>query len=435
MAPLWKHLGFLGKVTARNLFRYKKRMFMTIFGIAGCMALLLFGYSIKDSVADLNPRQYGEIFRYDLLAVSSEVDDAKLVSLMKQEAGTAVPDFLEVEMQSVKMSLAAAVSSGSSAAAEASSSSSGKHLSVQLVVVPDGADISRYVNLRSHASGEELPLNDGDVFCSINAAKILGFHEGDAVTIQLPDLAEASVRATGIVDNYLSNYVYMTEKTFEEAYSEERASAEALQSGTGAAAAEDPDSRTETAGFISERFEPNAVLAHLDLSAQAQTDYADALAREDGVLKTVSIADLQKQFGATFRLMNIIVLIVIVMSAALAFVVLFTLQTTNLSEREREMATIKVLGFYDREVHAYLDRETFILTAIGIVAGMPLGRLFAQSLVVILNLPSIYLAVSLNPESYLYSAGLSALFALIVSLIGDRTLNKIDPATALKSVE
>ena len=130
-----------------------------------------------------------------------------------------------------------------------------------------------------------------------------------------------------------------------------------------------------------------------------------------------------------------VVYIVIIMSACLAFVVLFTLSTTNISERERELATIKVLGFYDREVHLYINKETLILTLLGIVCGLPLGAAFARMLAVMLTLPDIYLASSLHPVSYALSAGLSFLFALLVNVIMDRTLDQIDPVEALKSVE
>lgn len=391
---VWRRFSFLQKVTARNLFRYKKRMFMTIFGIGGCMALLLFGFSIRDSVADLRPRQYGEIQRYDLMAVSSEENNENLLQIMDADTGTAVQDCLSAGIQSVKISV-----QGTS---DSPDSGSQKELSVQLIVVPDGADLSPYTRLVS--GGKELRLNDKAVICTLNASKVLGFAAGDPVRIQLPDLSEAEAEITQISDNYLGNMVYMTRSAFESLFGEDA-------------------------------YEANAVFANLLLPADQQAAYADRLSEKDGVLTAVSTQKLKDEFEDTFRLMNMVVAIIIVMSAALAFVVLFTLQTTNISERERELATMKVLGFYDREVHSYVNRETFLLSAIGIVLGMPLGRLFAQSLVVILNLPSIYLKVSLWRISYLYAAGLTILFALIVGLVTNRTLNRIDPVTALKSIE
>ncbi len=207
---------------------------------------------------------------------------------------------------------------------------------------------------------------------------------------------------TGLVQNYLGNYVYMTQKTFKTYY---------------------------------EEYEPNGVLLKFSDRCLDQTAYAKELEGKDGVLTSLSTEELKAQFSTAFVLINMVVYVIIVMSAALAFVVLFTLSTTNISERERELATIKVLGFYDREVHLYVDKETLLLTGMGIILGIPLGTAFAETLTAILNLPSIYLAVSLHPVSYVISAGLTAGFALLVNLITDRSLDRIDPVEALKSIE
>lgn len=384
---LWGRFSFLGKVTARNLFRYKKRMLMTIFGIGGCMALILFGCSIRDSVSDLRPRQYDQIFRYDALAVSSG-ENADLMEETLDE-DKAVKDYLAQEMQTVVLYVENDIEKSTEVHAQA-------------VIVPDEADLTNYVNLK--ADGRQLTLGEGDVFCTLNAARVAGFDEGDTIDVQLADLTEAHVKVTHVVDNYLSNYLYMTKVTFEKL-------------------------------FDGETYEENSAFIHLNLPHVDQAAWAEELKDKDGVMTAVSIQKQKDDFEATFHLMNIIVLIVIVMSALLAFTVLFTLSQINISEREREIATMKVLGFYSSEVHSYIHRETWILTVIGVILGMPLGRLFAESLVIILNLPSIYLAVSLHPVSFLYSAVLCVSFALAVSFLTNRSLNEIDPVTALKSVE
>ena len=184
-----------------------------------------------------------------------------------------------------------------------------------------------------------------------------------------------------------------------------------------------------------ETYEPNGVLVNLSESCTDQIAYADALGEKDGVLSSLSTESFKEDFSIAFALINMVVYIVIIMAASLAFVVLFTLATTNISERNRELATIKVLGFYDREVHLYVNKETLILTSIGILCGIPLGYAFAQTLTYILNMPSMYLAVSLHTKSYLIAAGLSFGFALIVDFITDRSLDGIDPVEALKSIE
>ncbi len=175
------------------------------------------------------------------------------------------------------------------------------------------------------------------------------------------------------------------------------------------------------------------MLAHLSAACSDQTAYAETLLDNDSVLSTVSIAALRKDFG--FDLINEVVLLLIVMAGGLAFVVLFTLSNTNISERVRELATIKVLGFYDNEVYQYVNKETLILTGVGILIGLPVGRVISGLLTTVLNMPSIHFAVHIEPVSYLFSAAITFLFAIIVNWITNRTLNRINMVEALKSVE
>ena len=383
IAPIWKRMTFLSKVTARNLFRYKKRMFMTVFGIAGCMALLLFGFAIGDSVHDLSPRQYVEITKYDLLAVAKDGDEG---AVMMEGA----KEMEEIEAYQPILFSTAKIIFG------------GEEENVQLLVFPEGVtDIRSYLSLRD-TEGRDLQLRDGEMYVTRNAGNVHHFGAGDAVTIQLPDLQRADLTVSALADYYLGNAVFMTEGTYRMHF---------------------------------EKYEENGLLAHLSDTCSDEAAFSEAFGKREEVVTAISTAELRDQFAGAFRLIDVVVYIVIVISAALAFVVLFTLQTTNISERQREIATIKVLGFYDREVHLYIDKETLILTAIGIVIGIPIGYAFAQTLTVILNLPSIYLAVSLHPASYIISAGLTFGFAVLVSCIMDRSLDHVDPAEALKSVE
>lgn len=382
ITPVWRRLSFLNKVTARNLFRYKKRLFMTVSGIMGCMALLLFGFAVKDSVTDLMPRQYEQVYQYDLMAVSSAADNEKLLSYIEND--TNVSDFLNAQISSVKLKNAA-----------------GDEEKVQLIVVPEGEALESYIHLQN-LDGNEIILSENDVFITQNAGNVLDFEAGDTVWIQDIDLKQQEVQVTSLVKNYLGNNIYMTQAVYENLFGE---------------------------------YQANGVLVNLSDSCADQIAYADELGKKDGVLSSVSTENLQEEFSTAFALINMVVYIVIIMAACLAFVVLFTLSTTNISERCRELATIKVLGFYDREVHLYVNKETLILTAIGILFGIPLGYAFAQTLTYILNMPSMYLAVSLHTKSYLIASGLSFAFALIVNTITDRSLDHIDPVEALKSVE
>ena len=381
VTPVWRRLSFLNKVTARNLFRYKKRLFMTVTGIMGCMALLLFGFAIKDSVEDLMPRQYGEVYRYDVLAAASAEDNETLVSHVKDQ--DAVASFLNLQIETVKLK-----------------TENGEE-TVQLFVVPEDADFSSYIYLENIGGGEAA-LADGEVCVTRNASDVLGFAVGDSVQIRRMTLEQQEAKVTVVVENYLGNSVYMTQGTYEEMFG---------------------------------AYEPNGVLLKLSEACGDRQAYAHGLESREEVVSCMSTAELKAEFSQAFALMNMVVYIIIIMAACLAFVVLFTLSATNISERQRELATIKVLGFYDREVHLYVNKETVILTGIGILCGIPLGYAFAQSLTAILKIPSIYLAVSLHTESYFLAAGISFVFALAVNLLMNRSLDGIDPVEALKSVE
>ncbi len=377
---LWNNMSFLNKVTARNLFRYKKRLLMTIAGIAGCMALLLFGFAIKDSVTDLVPRQYEQTFRYDAMVVAADYE----VLQAYLEYDPNVSEYLNSFITSVTLE-----------------NMEGKAETVQLMVIQEGADLQKYVELR-HTDGQVVSLDDGEVMVTQNASILLGLDTGDAATIHTMQLEEAEITVTDVVENYLGNYIYMTKSTYEECFGE---------------------------------YKENGALVYLSEDCKDQTLFCDALSKQEGILSCVSTESMKADFSSAFMLINMVVYIVIIMAACLAFVVLFTLATTNISERTRELATIKVLGFYDNEVHSYVNKETMILTGIGILLGIPLGYAFAQTLTQILSLPSMYLAVSLHPISYFIAGGLSLVFALIVNVITDKSLDQIDPVEALKSVE
>lgn len=382
ITPLWKRLSFLNKVTARNLFRYKKRLFMTILGIMGCTALVVFGFAIKDSVEELMPLQYDNVNHYDVLAATSADDNDKLVEYMNDNEE--VEDYLNMLVTTVKL--------------ENADKDSEK---VQLMVFEDNQGLKKYLNLMN-PSKEEITLEDGSVYLTENAAKIFGLAKGDSFTIQTQELLQEEAEVTELVKNYLGNYLYMTKGTYEGLF------------GT---------------------YEANGVLANLAESCQDHIAFSKTLSQEDWILSSLCTQDMKENFSLAFTLINIVVYVVLVMAAGLAFVVLFTLASINISERNRELATIKVLGFYDPEVHSYVNKETLILTSIGIFLGLPVGRFISSSLTHILSVPSVYFEVTIYPQSYLYAVGISLLFALMVQIITNRSLDVIDPVEALKSVE
>lgn len=345
-------------------------------------ALLLFGFAVRDSVTDLLPRQYENVYRYDVMAAGAASDNDKILSYVNGDPN--VQSALNVQISTVKLKNAA-----------------GKEEKAQMIVVPGDEPLAEYIGLYN-LKDEEIGLLDGEILVTQNAANVLGFAAGDQVEIQDQDLNQREVTVSGLVRNYLGNNVYMTEKTYESLFGD---------------------------------YEPNGVFLKLSEECSDEIAYADDLGGKEGIVSYTSKQELSDEFSDAFTLINMVVYIVIIMAAALAFVVLFTLSTTNISERSRELATIKVLGFFDREVHLYVNKETMILTAIGIVCGIPLGYAFAQTLTYVLNMPSIYLAVSLHGKSYAMAAGLSFLFAILVDLLTNRSLDEIDPVEALKSVE
>ena len=379
VTPIWSKLSFLNKVTARNLFRYKKRLFMTLFGIAGCTSILLTGYTIQDTVVELLPLQYGHTYTFDFMVVSDD-NDVLLEYLDDKD----IRSYINPMISNVKVI-----------------NEDGREETVQLVVVPEEESLRGYINLIDR-DDNKVTLEDGMVLSTINVAEVQGYDEGDTITLQNIDLVNAEVEITHIVMNYLGNCIYMTENTYEDYFDD---------------------------------FEANGAYVMLNKSVKDQEAYAKEISEKDHILSCVSVADFLANYDSVFYIIDMVVLIVITLAAALAFTVLFTLSTTNISERERELATIKVLGFFDREVHLYVNKETLILTTLGIILGMPLGKGMGIWLMSILKMPSIYFADCLKPISYLYAVVITIVFAIVVNLITDRSLDKIDPVEALKSIE
>ena len=237
-----------------------------------------------------------------------------------------------------------------------------------------------------------------------NAAELLEVTGGNSIHIESSSLDQADVPVQFVIDNYLGNAAYITQSTYEE--------------------------------FFGEAVELNGFFVNLTSSDAAdQETFANELVDNEAFMTVTSTQNMSEEFSQSFSLINTVVYVIIVLAAALAFVVLFTLSTTNISERIRELATIKVLGFRRREVNHYVNKETILLTALGMVCGIPLGYAFSQSLTYVLKKPSINFAFTIEPLSYVYSCALTLFFAWIVAMLSNRALAKIDMIEALKSVE
>ena len=384
IAPLWRRLSFLNKVTARNIFRYKRRFLMTVFGIAGCTALLVCGFGIRDSVVALSGKQYGQagVTRYDLMLVTSAADLEDVAAEL--DADAQVTSFVPARVDSLTVEYG------------------GSKESVTLVVVPNGADLSDYVALTDD-SGAAVDLAAAGSAITKNAEQVLHFSPGDTLHVQDATLHEADVEVGSVVMNYLGNTFYMTQSAYERAFGQ--------KSGL------------------------NGLLVRLGGTAEQKIAFSEKVAADARTLSAVSTAKLTRDFSSAFTLINTVVYVVIVLAAALSFTVVFTLSNTNISERERELATIKVLGFRPREVHTYINKETLLLTGLGVVFGLPGGYLLARGLTWILRMPSLYFDTTVEWLSYAISAALAFVFTIAVSLLTNRSLDRVDMVGALKSAE
>ncbi|MCD8299816.1 MAG: FtsX-like permease family protein [Clostridiales bacterium] len=381
----WKRLSFLNKVTARNLFRYKKRMAMTIIGIMGCTGLLVCSFAIRNTVTDLMPKQYENVNRYDILAVALATDNDRLVSYMDDTEN--IDGYINLEVDSVSIE-----------------NNDGEEMSVQMLVIPEGAEISDFIKI-ADTKGNETGLATDGIMVTRSIGDVPGLSDGSSATIMDLSLNETNVDVSMVTENYLGDMIYVSETYYDE--------------------------------HFGQQMEQNAVLVRLTDSCNEDDPvaYSKELGARDGVISTISTQTLKDEFSQAFTLINVVVYVILVMAAALAFVVLFTLSTTNISERQRELATIKVLGFFDREVHLYVNKETLILAAIGTVLGLPAGYVFIRLISLALKIPSVYFDISVHVSTYVICAAISMAFALIVNFITNGILNRIDPAEALKSVE
>lgn len=355
---------------------------MTIVGIAGCTGLLLCGFTIKNTVSEMIPQQYEHIYKYDLMAVTDEDDFAVLYETMENDSE--IDTYLPARIESVELY-----------------NETGEKETIQLTVVEDGEDLSQYICLKDKKN-REYTLTDGDIFLTKNATRMLSLDVGENAVLQNLELEEAEVNITKIIENYLGNAIYMTDETYEKLFGE---------------------------------YKSNAVLATFSSDCKDPQAYEDKIARMEEVLTASSTEGMAAEFESAFTLINMVVYVVLVLAALLAFVVLFTLSNTNISERERELATIKVLGFYNFEVHSYVNKETIILTGLGILCGMPTGFLLGRYVMGILQLPSLEFCISLYPQSYVIAGVITIVFAFLVNIITNQTLNKINMIEALKSVE
>ena len=405
--PLWKRMSFLNKVTARNIFRFKSRLIMTVGGVAGCAALILCGLAINDTVAALGPNQYRGVDQYDMFAMTNDGDEDELRGKLVQDGKTTA--IMETRIESGEIT-----------------NGEGSSTSVQLTIIPQAQlgelnTMFRLEPARSssifgwvHGGGHAQPvaLGDGGIIVTQSAAQSLDVKAGDEVDLRGEGTQPHRVKVAAVTRSLIGAETFISEDLYHRLFP-------AAQ--LGEAASEQP------------AITWNAVYAKLKGGSDEQIAYVDRLEDDAIVLSATSTAYQAEHFK--FDLMGAVVGLIVLLAGSLALVVLFTLAHTNVSERMREMATLKVLGFYDNEVHHYVNREMMTLTVMGVIIGLPLGRWVAGLLTGVLNMPGLYFEVHIAWWSYAITVVATIAFALLVQLFVNPVLDRIDPVGSLKAVE
>ncbi|MFW0902345.1 MULTISPECIES: ABC transporter permease [Gardnerella] len=399
---IWKRMSFLNKVTIRNIARFKGRLCMTIGGVAGCTALIVCGLALNDTVATLGTRQYEGIYHYDMIAISAPDSFQSMRKRVEQDKSN----------NKVETMLPAYISSGEIAKHQNSGNNKSEHNnvedseSVQMIVVKDADTLARLVRLQNIDNNlQPVKLTDDGPLLSQSAAASLDINRGNEITVTNASFKRTTVKVNAIVRNLIGSNMYMTSRCYERLFNDKN----------------------------SKSLKHNALILRLRGSDDKKIKYANNVSERDSVLAVMNITKMKHAFS--FDLMNAVVALIVTLAAGLALAVLFTLASTNISERSREMATLKVLGFYRREIHSYVHKEMLTLTVIGIAVGLPLGRLIAGLLTKALRMPSLYFEVEVAPLSYFIAGVATLIFALIVQWATNPALDRIDPVSSLKSVE
>lgn len=385
---LWSRLKFLHKVSLRNLFRYKKRFFMMIIGISGCTALLVTGFGIKDSIADVAVQQFEEIQIFQMSASLKEEMEIET----KKEKDSSVEQTLE------------AWSNGYCRIHESSMDLIGadKIKAINLVIAKEEEQIGDYVSLHT-VQNEALPYpKKGEIIISNNLADLFHLKVGDTITLRDDEYKEIKAEVSGIFENYVYNYVYLNKETYKEFYGRE------------------PEYKT----------------LYINIKEGKDTHEAAAALMDQARVSAVTInKDTMERFRTMMESLNYIVLLIIVCAGSLAFIVLYNLTNINITERIREIATIKVLGFFRNETASYVFRENMVLTAIGALLGLFLGKLLHAFVMLQIQIDMVSFDVHIKPLSYLYSLIFTFGFTIIVNLFMSLKLEKINMAESLKSVD
>ena len=383
---IWNRLKFTQKVTCRNIFRYKKRLYMTVIGIAGCTALLLTGFGLRDSINDIVDKQFFELYLYDMtISLKNEdslAESSELQSIL--DDGTLITSYATVHNETAS-----------------ASTELGKETTT--IYVPKQTDrLKEHILLRNRLSGADVPFTEDSVVLTEKMCEQLGLSVGDSFTLTPDDGGKATLTVTGITENYVSSYVFISETTYIDAFGEQP--------------------------------EYNQVIAK---AVSDDTATHDAIASKMLLLDDVSLvsfnSSIKESFDNLIGNINYIVYVLILAAGALAIIVLYNLTNINISERKKELATIKVLGFYEREVAGYIYRETTVLSILGTLVGFLFGKGLHAFVIQTAEVDAVMFGRTLYPSSFLWAAVVTLLFTFLVELIMMPKIRRISMVESMKA--
>ena len=375
---IWSKMKFSNKVTIRNLFRYKKRALVTILGVAGCTALMMTGFGVKDAIIDIPDRQFGDIFTFDAMVYVGDYDSKDDYVIFENDKITAT-----VDLQNINASVGGRKAS--------------------MFVIEDNKEMDKFINLIDHETKEKVDLEDGKIAITKKLATLENIHVGDKLKFNDTNNIIYEYEVSVIIEHYIEHYIFMDKDTYE---------------------------------LSGEEFTPNTVcIQTIDLTSEEEEALSEELLLHDKVIYISYVSELVDRVKNMLTSLDKVVLILIILASLLSFVVLYNLSSINVQERERELATLKVLGFYDKEVDSYITKENYILTFIGIAIGLFIGVYLSRFVISTVEIEKATFMKDLKLMSHVYSAALTILFTISVNYITHFALQKINMIESLKSVE
>lgn len=385
---IWKRLKFSQKVTIRNIFRYKKRVLMTIIGIMGCTSLILAGFGLKDSISSIMPRQYGKVFNYDIqVNLKSGLDESQVEKYAeKLNQKEEITKIAKVYMTSTTLE------------------NEKIEEDAQIIVPKDNNTLEDIISIIDLETKNKINLTNNEIVITDKAAQLLNVKIGDDINLKDGDGNIVKAKIGNIAENYIDHYVYMSKELYQKLYQKE--------------------------------YKTNVLLVNdNNLNNEQEEKISKEIMSDKEVTSVLAMTTYTNMINDTLKSLNYVVVVLIVTAGMLAFVVLYNLSNVNISERIRELSTLKVLGFYDKEVYNYIAKETIILTAIGILLGLVGGFFLNYFIIETCEINMLRFAKVINPISYVYSILITIVFTVIVNIVTYFSLKKIDMVESLKSVE